>query len=100
MRLRGNVQKRLADVRAEVQQLRDALRVLDEQVAFQQDVADDAATRALVASTPLADREARDAAEDLRRVRRQRDEVAGRIAELLSEQDVLLERLLPPGGSQ
>lgn len=93
MRLQGNVQKRLAEARNEVRRLRETLRVLDEQVAYQQGVADDATTRAAVAGTPLADRERRKATEDLRRLRRQRDETAGRIEELTSEQDALLDRL-------
>lgn len=94
VRLHGNLQKRLSEARDEVRRLRETLRVLDEQVAYQQDVADDATTRATVAGTPLADRERREAVDDLRRVKRQRDETAARIDELTSEQDVLLERLL------
>ena len=85
--------KRLAEVRDEVRRLRETLRVLEEQVAYQQGVADDAGTRAAVAGTPLADRERRAAQEDLRRVRRQRDETGARIAELTAEQDSLLDRL-------
>lgn len=94
MRLHQNLQRRLTDVRAEITRQREALRILDEQIAYQADVAADAETRALVAGTPLADRERRAAADDLRRVQRQRDEVAARVAELVSEQDDLLERLL------
>jgi glutathione S-transferase len=94
VRLRGNVEKRLAELRAEVRQLRENLHVLDEQIAYQQEVADDAETRALVAGTPLADRERHQAAEDLRRTRAQRDELVARIEGLTVEQDELLERLL------
>ncbi|HEY8341237.1 MAG TPA: hypothetical protein VIK95_15310 [Egibacteraceae bacterium] len=94
MRLHQNLQRRLTDVRAEITRQREALRILDEQIAYQADVAADAETRALVAGTPLADRERRTAADDLRRVQRQRDEVAARVSELLREQDDLLERLL------
>lgn len=93
MRLRGNVEKRLADVRREVGRLRERLRVLEEQVAYAEEVADEATTRALVASTPLADRERRDAVEDVRRVARERDETAERLRALLAEQDDLLDRL-------
>lgn len=93
MTLQGNVRKRLAEARDEVRRLRETLRVLDEQVSYQQGVADDVTTRATVAGTPLADRERRDAVEDLRRLRRQRDETATRIEELTAEQDALLDRL-------
>jgi hypothetical protein len=87
------VSKRLADVRDEVRRLREALAVLEEQVAHVSDVAEDAATRAVVSSTPLADRERRQAEDDLRRVRRERDETAARIQALLAEQDSLLDRM-------
>jgi flagellar biosynthesis chaperone FliJ len=97
VRLRGNVSKRLAEVRDEVQRHRETLRVLDEQVAYAQEVADEASTRAIVSSTPLADRERREAEDDLRRVRRQRDETAARIEALLAEQDALLERITEAG---
>lgn len=97
MPVRGNVHKRLEDIRLEVRRLNEEVRVLDEQVVHATEVAEEATTRALVSSTPLADRERREAQEDLRRTRRQRDEVAGRLQELHGEQDRLLERLLPPG---
>lgn len=93
MRRNGNVEKRLAQARDEVHRLRESLRVLDEQVAYQQSLADDAITRATVAGTPLADRERRETSEDLRRVQRQREETAERIATLTAEQDDLLDRL-------
>jgi seryl-tRNA synthetase len=90
----GNVQRRLTEARDELTRLREALRILDEQVAFQQGVADEAETRAVVAQTPLADRERREAQDDLRRIQRQRAEIAEAIAELAEEQDRLLDRLL------
>ena len=93
MRLRGNVHKRLADLRREMDRLHEVKRVLDEQVVYAEEVAEEATTRAVVASTPLADRERGEAAEDLRRVRRERDEVAARLEALLVEQDDLLDRL-------
>jgi hypothetical protein len=94
VRLSGNLEKRLAQVRDEIRHLRESVRVLDEQVAFQQSVADDAETRAVVAQTPLADRERHEALRDLDRLRRQRREAADRVAELTAEQDELLDRLL------
>lgn len=62
-------------------------------MAYTAEIADDASTRALVSATPLADRERRDAVDDTRRARAQRDGVAARIAELMAEQDRLLERM-------
>lgn len=96
MRLRGNVSKRLAGVRDEIHRLRETARMLDEQVAYARELADDAGTRAVVSSTPLADKEHRGAADDLRRVTRERDEVRARIDALLVEQDALLDRMAQP----
>ena len=70
------------------------MRILEEQVVFQQDVSEEARIRALVSETPLADREAREAADDLRRLVRSRDDALARVAELRDEQDSLLERML------
>jgi cell division septum initiation protein DivIVA len=94
VRRHRSVHKRLAELREEVGRLREALKVLDEQVAYQQSVADDAEVRAMVAGTPLADRQRQEAAGDLHRLARERREVAGRLARLAEEQDGLLDRLL------
>lgn len=95
--LRGNLQKRLEDARSEIVRAREALRIIDEQIAYQQGVADDAETAAVVAETPLAHRERREADGDLRRLAAQRDELRQRIAALVAEQDELLDRLLEQG---
>lgn len=99
MRLHSNLQKRLMEVRSEVTVLREGLGVLDEQIAFQQGVAADAATDAVVQG-PLAARESRHADDDVRRTRRQREETAARVAALTAEQDDLLEQLLQRAGRQ
>ena len=98
--LRGNLTKRLEDIRTELQRGREALRILDEQVAFQEGVAGDAETNAVVAETPLAHRERREAEGDLQRLRAQRDELRGQIAELVAEQDDLLERMFEQGSAR
>jgi hypothetical protein len=92
--LRGNLEKRLSDARQELMRAREALQIIDEQVAFQQSVADEAETAAVVAETPLAHRERREADGDLQRLERQRVELRERIAALTVEQDDLLDRLL------
>jgi hypothetical protein len=88
-----NIGERLSALSGEIAEEQTQLRILEEQVTFQQEVAEEARIRALVSETPLADREAREAADDLRRLARSRDDVATRVAELRSEQDSLLERM-------
>lgn len=88
-----NTSDRLAALSGEIAEEQTQLRILEEQVAFQQDVSEDARIRALVSETPLADRESREAADDLRRMIRSRDEVLDRLATLRAEQDALLERM-------
>ena len=73
---------------------REDLRILDEQIAFQSEVVEDAKTRMLVSETPLADREFRIARDDLRRMESERDKVRRSISELRAEQDRLLDRML------
>jgi hypothetical protein len=92
--LRGTLEKRLSDARQELMRAREALRIIDEQVAFQQGVADEAETAAVVAETPLAHREKREASGDLQRLERQRVELRERINALTVEQDELLDQLL------
>jgi len=94
---RANLRKRLSDAREELVRARESLRILDEQVSFLKEVASDAEVRALVSETPLADRDHREADQDLRRALRARDEVAEKVASLTAEQDELLDKLLEAG---
>lgn len=85
---------RLTALSGEIAEAETELRILDDQVAFQSEVAEDARIRALVSETPLADRESRIAGDDLARLVRSRDASARRVGELRAEQDALLERML------
>lgn len=87
------LEQRLANLGGRLQKARRDLQISEEQFAFQTEVADEAQTRMLVAGTPLADREAREARDDLARLRRQRDDARGVVEELVREQDRLLDRL-------
>ena len=89
------------DIQARLKALSDDLadlvveaRILDEQIDFQADVADDARLRSIVSETPLADRDAREAGGDLERMRRVRADLASKIDAVRAEQDRLLERML------
>lgn len=92
-----NVSDRLAALSGEIAEEQTQLRILEEQLVFQEEVAEDARIRALVSETPLADRESRVASDDLQRLRQSRDEALARVAALRGEQDALLERMLADG---
>jgi hypothetical protein len=89
-----NVEGRLRALGEEIERLQTEIRILDEQIAFQTEVADDARLRAIVSETPLADRDAAEANGDLARMQRSRDDAQDRLATLRAEQDGLLERML------
>jgi chromosome segregation ATPase len=91
------VRERLVHVQERLRRTRASLRVLEEQVDHLSDVADDAETRKIVAQTPLADREWREAETDRARHARLRDEAREQLEELQRERDQLLDRLLDLG---
>jgi chromosome segregation ATPase len=88
------VRERLVHLQDRLRRTRANLRVLEEQVAYLEQVADDAETRKLVAQTPLADREWREARTDHERHVRLRDEARRELDALAEERDRLLDRLL------
>ncbi len=87
------IERRLVEVGQRLKQLREDLRVADEQLAHFADEADDARLRSLVSETPLAGREHREAARHAEAMRRHRDEAATEIATLEVQQDELLDEL-------
>ena len=94
-----NIERQLLSLSEEISAIRDEIGILGEQLAFQNDVMDDTRVRALVAETPLADREFRIASEDFHRIRRAVEETKGRLDTLLEERDRLLSELLPEASS-
>jgi chromosome segregation ATPase len=89
----SRLRERLTRTQDRLRRVRATERVLVEQVAYLDEMAADAETRKLVAQTPLADREWREARTDLDRHTALLDETRREVAELLAEQDRLLERL-------
>ncbi|MEX1178673.1 MAG: hypothetical protein WEB09_09455 [Nitriliruptor sp.] len=87
------VRERLVRIQEQIKRTRANERVLVEQVTYLADVAGDAETRKLVAETPLAEREWREARTDLDRHTALLDEARREVAELLDERDRLLDRL-------
>ncbi|MFN2488764.1 MAG: hypothetical protein ABR529_03295 [Actinomycetota bacterium] len=88
------IQRSLSELADSLDREREDLRIVEEQVRFQSDVLEEAKTRMLVAETPLADRAYRIARDDLGRLERERDRIRSSIAELLVQQDRLLDRML------
>lgn len=88
------IQAQLDELAARLGRAQQELEVASEQVAFQSGVVDEAQVRRVVAGTPLADREYREAWEDLERLKRYYEQVRESIAELNAERDRLLDRLL------
>jgi hypothetical protein len=89
-----NIERRLRSLSDEIAALRAELTVLGEQLVFQHDVMEESRVKALVAETPLADREFRIAEDDFRRIQRVLDEANSRNQTLREEQDRLLGALL------
>lgn len=86
------MERRLTEVGRRLRELRDELRVADEQLAHLADTADDARLRALVSETPVSDREHREAARHAEAMRTHRSSVADEIVRLEATQDELLDR--------
>ena len=91
---RSLVERKLAQVSERLKELRAELGVVDEQLAFFAEAADDARLRALVSETPLAGREHVDAQKHADAMARHRASVVANIGELERSQDELLDRLM------
>src|SRR5438067_6984250 len=87
------VEKRLSQSAERLKQLRAELKVVDEQLLFFAEAADEARLRALVSETPLADKEHRDAQKHAEAMTRRRTEIVGSIHDLERAQDELLDKL-------
>jgi hypothetical protein len=87
------VRRRLSQVSNRLRTLRDELAVVDEQLVHLRDDADDLAIRALVAESPAASIESKDARKHVDAMLRHRQHVLAEIAELELRQDQLLDEL-------
>ena len=87
------LQRRLVDVSERLKRIRAELAVTEEQVVFLEEQAEDVRLRALVAETPLADVEARDARRHADTQAQHRDSLRATVRELETEQDSLLDRI-------
>ena len=92
---RSLIERRLLEVTSRLHKARAELVLLDEQLAFFADVAEDARIRSLVSETPLADRDHFEAQKHADAMARSRAAVVASIAELECAVDDLLGRLEP-----
>jgi hypothetical protein len=90
---RSVVERKLSQVSARLKELRAELVVVDEQLGFLADQAEDARLRALVSETPIAGKEHAEAQKHADAMGRHRDAVLSSMAELERSQDELLDRL-------
>jgi uncharacterized coiled-coil DUF342 family protein len=88
------VERRLSEVSARLKGLRADLQVIDEQMLFFADAADETRLRSLMSETPLADREHHEAQKHADAMARERANVVASIAELEKAQDELLDKLV------
>lgn len=92
---RSLIERRLRDVTNRLKRAREELSVIDEQRAALAEAADDLRIRALMAETPGAEKEHRDAQRHVDAMDASRNELAKRISDLQRSQDELLNRLVP-----
>jgi predicted nucleic acid-binding Zn-ribbon protein len=95
-----DIARRLRALSAEIATLQTEIGILEEQIAFQTEIADDARIRALVSETPIADRDAQVASGDLARIMRSRADALKQLEQLRADQDGLLERMLDERGKR
>jgi hypothetical protein len=88
------IHKSLHELGDRLTRARDELRIVDEQLVYQNDVVAEAETRMLVSETPVADRAFRAARDDQKKLEAQRDRALKEIEDLRREQDRLLDRML------
>jgi hypothetical protein len=90
---RSLLQRRLVDVSERLKRMRAELAVTEEQLRFFEEEAENVRLRALVAETPLADVEARDARRHADAQAGHADSLRRTVRELEQEQDSLLDRI-------
>jgi hypothetical protein len=88
------IERRLNQLGARLRSLREELRVIDEQLAHLDEEADDKGMRAMVAETPMASFEYRDARSHAEAMAKHRAHVVASITELEQRQDQLLDRMI------
>ncbi len=89
------VQRKLAQTSARIREIREELRIVDEQLDVLADDADDKSLRALVSETPSAEHEYREAQRHADAMRRHRDQLTAELADLEVRINDLLDKMEP-----
>ena len=97
---RSILQRRLVDVTERLKRTRAELAVAIEQQQFLDEESEEARLRALMSETPLAEAEAREARRHSEAMTRHRQALESSLAELVAEQDSLLDRMATELSSQ
>jgi chromosome segregation ATPase len=97
---RSILQRRLVDVAERLKRVRAELAVATEQQQFLEEESEEVRLRALLSETPLAEAEAREARRHAEAMARHRQALESTLAELLGEQDALLDRMANEVSSQ
>ena len=87
------IERRLAEVGAELRRLREDLRIADEELAHFAAEADDARLRAVVSDDKAAPRAEREAQKSVDAIQRQRHHLVAEVERLERSQDALLDEL-------
>jgi SMC interacting uncharacterized protein involved in chromosome segregation len=88
------VERRLSESAERLKRLRSELAVVEEQLAFLAEAADETRLRALVSETPLADKEHREARKHADAMARHKADLLTQVRDVERTQDELLDRLV------
>ncbi len=88
------VERRLSESAERLKRLRADLAVVEEQLAFLSEAADETRLRALVSETPLADKEYREARKHADAMARHKADLLTQVRDVERTQDELLDRLV------
>ena len=89
------VERKLTDISKRLRRAREQLSVTEQQLAALSETADEARVRSLVAESPLATKQYREAQRSADAMGSARDNLAGQVHRLEAEMDELLDRLVP-----
>ncbi len=92
------LKKKLADTSLRLRQLREELKVAEEQLTHFSDEADEARLRSLVSETPLADQKHREANKHAESMRKHKNMLQNEIDRVEALQDELLDQMESKNG--